>query len=541
MRLGRKNLWYSMALAGVMLLFLVGYFIYMLPSLYVEYVMEQNLKSIHRQHEAYVKQGSYKGVSVKNSTACVSLEIPREGDYILIAGKAFCAELTFQDQWLKEIFDSFRKRLFQTETLEMDKENVDHFREEIDELGEILEESVQGDISRPIRIQWRYLQNMEGEFFNESSKIHTYSDHLIILELGIEDANNRYTNYIAIGKEQDRVILSILPVVAPDANEIRPVVLQSLPMLGAVLFLLVLSFSRIYSRGIVRPIVGLVRHTEEMKHAKDFSVERLSQKRPDTKDEVQELGDTIDDLYQQIRESYRQLEEKNRELAEENKRQEIFLRASSHQLKTPIAAALLLIDGMINEIGRYKDTKAYLPKVKDQLLSMRKMVEDILYLNHCAEDMKIQPIHVGKVLQERMLSYQVSLADKGITVDALTDMEFVVDTDERMLSQILDNLLSNAVRYTPIKGHIRIVLWEEEYRLVIENFGVTIPKELMPHILDPFVSGSHQVKGWDMDSHGLGLYIASYYAKKLLFRLEVRNGEDSVVAELFFSDRHEME
>ena len=44
-----------------------------------------------------------------------------------------------------------------------------------------------------------------------------------------------------------------------------------------------------------------------------------------------------------------ELEEKNRELAEENERQEIFLRSSSHQLKTPIAAALLLVDGMLNE------------------------------------------------------------------------------------------------------------------------------------------------------------------------------------------------
>jgi len=56
MRLGQKNLWYSMTLAGFMLLFLVGYFIYMLPSIYVDYVMEQNLKSIRRQHEAYVEQ-----------------------------------------------------------------------------------------------------------------------------------------------------------------------------------------------------------------------------------------------------------------------------------------------------------------------------------------------------------------------------------------------------------------------------------------------------------------------------------------------------
>nr|WP_289765773.1 HAMP domain-containing sensor histidine kinase [uncultured Acetatifactor sp.] len=532
MRLGRKNLFYSMALAGIMLIFLVGYFIYMLPSLYVDYVMEENLKSIRRQHEAYVEQGSYEGVSVRNSTACISLEIPLEEDYVLVTGKAFSAEISFHDERMNQILDRCRELLFLA-----DAEEDGDLREEMGRFGDILEEVVQEDSSLPVSLNFRYLQDMEEEFYNESVKIHTYSDNLFITELNVEDASNRYTNYIAFEKTEERMIMSVLPVVAPDVDEIRPVVLQSLPMLGAVIFLLVLLSSRLYSKGIVSPVMELVRHTEEMKYDRNFSVRRLSEKRPDTGDEIQELADTLDDLYQQIKEGYCQLEEKNRELAEENRRQEIFLRASSHQLKTPIAAALLLVDGMLNEIGRYKDTKVYLPRVKEQLLSMRKMVEDILYLNHCAEDMRIRQTDVGKLLEERLRSCQVALADKGIAVDVPENMVFAAKTDEMIISQILDNLLSNAVRYTPEGGHIRIEYLEAGgcgRRILIENFGVTIPEELAPHILEPFVSGSHQADSSGMRSHGLGLYIASYYAKKLGILLEVRNGEDSVAAELTF-------
>lgn len=532
MRLGRKNLFYSMALAGIMLIFLVGYFIYMLPSLYVDYVMEENLKSIRRQHEAYVEQGSYEGVSVRNSTACISLEIPLEEDYVLVTGKAFSAEISFHDERMNQILDRCRELLFLA-----DAEEDGDLREEMGRFGDILEEVVQEDSSLPVSLNFRYLQDMEEEFYNESVKIHTYSDNLFITELSVEDASNRYTNYIAFEKTEERMIMSVLPVVAPDVDEIRPVVLQSLPMLGAVIFLLVLLSSRLYSKGIVSPVMELVRHTEEMKYDRNFSVRRLSEKRPDTGDEIQELADTLDDLYQQIKEGYCQLEEKNRELAEENRRQEIFLRASSHQLKTPIAAALLLVDGMLNEIGRYKDTKVYLPRVKEQLLSMRKMVEDILYLNHCAEDMRIRQTDVGKLLEERLRSCQVALADKGIAVDVPENMVFAAKTDEMIISQILDNLLSNAVRYTPEGGHIRIAYLETGgcgRRILIENFGVTIPEELAPHILEPFVSGSHQADSSGMRSHGLGLYIASYYAKKLGILLEVRNGEDSVAAELTF-------
>ena len=93
MRLGRKNLLYSMALAGILLLFLVGYFICMLPSLYVDYMMGQYLKSIRAQHKAYMEQGTYEGVRVRNSTACISVEIPAQGDWLLITGKSFSAEI----------------------------------------------------------------------------------------------------------------------------------------------------------------------------------------------------------------------------------------------------------------------------------------------------------------------------------------------------------------------------------------------------------------------------------------------------------------
>ena len=146
---------------------------------------------------------------------------------------------------------------------------------------------------------------------------------------------------------------------------------------------------------------------------------------------------------------------------------------------------------------------------------------------------------MGKLLEERLRSCQVALADKGIAVDVPENMVFAAKTDEMIISQILDNLLSNAVRYTPEGGHIRIAYLETGgcgRRILIENFGVTIPEELAPHILEPFVSGSHQADASGIRSHGMGLYIASYYARKLGVRLEVRNGEagDSVVAELKF-------
>ena len=78
------------------------------------------------------------------------------------------------------------------------------------------------------------------------------------------------------------------------------------------------------------------------------------------------------------------------------------------------------------------------------------------------------------------------------------------------------------------------ISFHEGKRVRIENYGVRIPEELLPHVLEPFVSGSHERDSSGTRSHGLGLYIASYYAKKLGILLSVSNGKDSVAAELMF-------
>ena len=135
-------------------------------------------------------------------------------------------------------------------------------------------------------------------------------------------------------------MLSFLPVVTPELEEIRPIVWQSLPMLGAVVILMVLLASQMYSRGIVTPIVELSNHAEQMKYARDFCVGKLEGKWENRRDEIKELAGILDDFYHRIREGYMQLQEKNAQLEAENEREEVFLRTSAHQLKTPVAAAL---------------------------------------------------------------------------------------------------------------------------------------------------------------------------------------------------------
>ena len=212
LKLGGRNLFYSMVLAGCMLTFLVGYFVYMLPSLYVDYTMEQNLKSIKEQHKMYVQSGSYAEVQVKNPTACFSIKIPDAQDSVYLATKFFSIRVDVEDEKYKELFAelrSLRKEYDQSS----DAKSKNIFSGEARKWSAVFEETVQDIISDmpqlPFQVQILEQESMENAYINEYSKVHKVSDDLIVLESGVEDRSNRYINYIAVQRTQESLILTL--------------------------------------------------------------------------------------------------------------------------------------------------------------------------------------------------------------------------------------------------------------------------------------------------------------------------------------------
>ena len=231
------------------------------------------------------------------------------------------------------------------------------------------------------------------------------------------------------------------------------------------------------------------------------------------RDELAELSEDIYTLYQTKKEQYSRLRENSR-------RKEIFLRTSGHRLKTPVAAAMLLVDGMINRVGRYADTETYLPKVREQLTSMQKLIEDVLYLNRFDRDPVPEAVAVAELAAA--VANGFSTAEQSGPIVELEGTA-VWQTDVQMLEAILDHLIGNARAYTDPQGRIRISVDDEQIR--IKNYPAHIDETLLPDIKEPFVTGHEQGS-----NHGLGLYLADYYAGLLGLRLEISNTKDGVLA-----------
>ena len=530
MGLSKKTYFYSMVLALIMTAFIILYFALMLPSLYVEYVKESNLQSIIEVQEQYLDKRNYEELKVRNPFNTVTVEIPMEGNEIYLIGKYFRVKAEVLDQDMQRLFQE-TKRLFRKgdqgnasqesgekeweELAVIWKEKGSDFLLEVKEKISILSQGI------PVEITLE--SNTEGRVFKEEYiQIHAFSAG-IVYEAGVSDGSNSYTNYMALGVEDDGIVITLMSTVTPQMEEIKPVVFGSLPMICVVVFLLVLIASHFFSGKIVTPIIRLANHALSAQN--DGNMEPAPF--PDSgKDEVAALGNALNQLYEKLRESNRELSRKNALLEEENERQEVFLRASSHQLKTPIAAAMLLIDGMMDQVGKYKDVNAYLPEVKEQLKVMRKIVEDILDLNHHAIHLEKEEVSLEELVREGAAAYKVQMESKKQSLSVFGEKNMI--TDREILKTIIDNLISNAVVYSPPGAYIEIAIKDDG--LFVTNYGIRIEEELLPDLYRPFVSSDTKQKG-----KGLGLYIVAYYGRLLGMETKIENLENGVKSSLFFS------
>lgn len=182
-----------------------------------------------------------------------------------------------------------------------------------------------------------------------------------------------------------------------------------------------------------------------------------------------------------------------------------------HQIKTPIAALTLLLSDM--ESGQAGVMKQELFKIEQYAdLALRYIkLEDI------ASDLVIEHCDIGAVVRECVKKFGVLIVYKRLSVD-IDPIDANMLSDRRWLSFILEQAISNAVKYTPA-GSIHILF--ENNRLTITDTGIGIRPEDLPRIFSKGYTG--QNGRLDGRASGIGLYLAKKAADALNISLQVRS------------------
>ena len=295
------------------------------------------------------------------------------------------------------------------------------------------------------------------------------------------------------------VAVKLLADVAP-VTQAKLATLHVLPytMLGSLLVALI--FSYIYSRFVTRPIRQMAAVTTTMQR-----LEKGAHYPVNSHDEIGVLGRNINELYQNLWQTIRSLEHENKRITQLEKEKIAFLRAASHELKTPLAALRIMLENMQLNIGEYKNRDQYLAESVAQVDRLAAMVNDVLRSGSVAEQALRQEkrLRIDKLITEVVDDHRLLAKTRGMTFAVNTEPT-TIRANRDMMRHVISNLVSNAVRHGDAGSVIKITC--NQHELAIENACKPLTKQQLQHVFDPFYRADTQAKQSPNNS-GIGLYI----------------------------------
>ena len=194
---------------------------------------------------------------------------------------------------------------------------------------------------------------------------------------------------------------------------------------------------------------------------------------------------------------------------------------------TSIAASFLLIDGMISKIGKFSDRDEYLPKVKEQLQEMMNIVDEVVNLNHIVKSREVEDVNMQELCEGVIYKNNINAESKGIKIQLLNTRDSTVWRGNReMLEKILYNLISNGIAHNEREGEVKVQI--DDDKVTVTNRPAHIDEEIIEHIFEPFVTSAPKAMKEGEKGHGLGLYVAKYFAESMGFTLKARNLKEEV-------------
>ncbi|MCA1635921.1 MAG: response regulator [Acidobacteria bacterium] len=232
---------------------------------------------------------------------------------------------------------------------------------------------------------------------------------------------------------------------------------------------------------------------EEMKHTVRRAIEhrRLMLAEREARFGLEQLNR---ELERRVEERTSELQRVNEELSEANRAKDVFLATLSHELRTPLTPIL----GWVNllrsgGIGADPALAAQgLDAVERNARLQARLVDDLLDISRIVSGklrIEWETFNLCAVVEAAIETVRGEAASRGLTLEVeLPEHAIVVQGASVRLQQVIWNLLSNAVKFTPSKGRVRVRAWREgtEARVLVEDTGIGIAPEFLPHVFDRF-------------------------------------------------------
>jgi heavy metal sensor kinase len=221
----------------------------------------------------------------------------------------------------------------------------------------------------------------------------------------------------------------------------------------------------------------------------------------------------------------------------------------SHELRTPLTAIRGQLEVALFTAETPEQYRDAMVNALQDVEQLSNIVRALLLLSQAESGqvvLQMSTLNLAEVVRDMVDQYQIPAEDAHVSLTAEVPDELFVRGDRTQLGRLLSNLLSNAMKYTPRGGKIVVGLQavDGSAQLWVEDNGIGIPAEKLPHIFDRFYrvrpSESNPVQGlglglsfvsWIVNAHGGKIEVDSTEHKGTRFTVTVPLGEQGSEAE----------
>ena len=292
-------------------------------------------------------------------------------------------------------------------------------------------------------------------------------------------------------------------------NEAADSIVLFFPFAIIAIIIIAFTIASFYALLISRPLIKINKVAKKMANLDFDNIIEIN-----GEDEIGELSNSLNLMNRNLKESFDKLERMNSQLTEEiemerklEKERREFIATISHELKSPITIINGQLEGMIYNIGKYKDRDKYLKESYDVIQKMSELVQEILHLSERENGefkYNFTNVNISKVTNCVVRELRYFIDEKSLNLETHINEDIFVIADEKLIKKVITNIVKNAITHSPVKEKIIVKLTSDE--LTVENTGVTIPNDKIDNIFNAFyrVDKSRNRK---TGGTGLGLYI----------------------------------
>ena len=285
--------------------------------------------------------------------------------------------------------------------------------------------------------------------------------------------------------------------------------LTSLILIYAGVTIIAMFAIFMYSRRMAKPLDEIASASRHFARG-DFSV-RVNLP-ADPTDEMGALIDSFNKMADSL------------EVAEDRRSE--FIANISHELRTPMTTIAGFADGILDGTIPQEEERKYLMSIRDETRRLSRLVKDMLDVSRmraaAADVSRRTTFDLNELILQTLLSFESRATRKNLDVDPqLPESPIMVKADRDGITQVIYNLLDNAVKFADPGSCLVVRLYKEDEKafVAIKDHGETIPPDDLPYIFDRFHK-SDRSRSMDKEGVGLGLYLVK----------SIINGHDEDIA-----------